>query len=106
MSREAGFRVFGGEKTLLPHSALLTLFNSRDIEGHLFRTSGRKGLKGRKGRFDSSTARDDASGLYSEMKSSLKSGRPLRPDVLNHVPSVPQISPTREALALALTTAH
>ena len=30
--------------------------------------------------------------LSSEMKSSLKSGRPLRPDVLNHVPSVPQIS--------------
>ena len=76
-------------------NTLRTSPHMRDVEGHLFRTSGRKGLKGRKGRFDSSTARDDASGFYSEMKSSLKSGRPLRPDVLNHVPCVPQISPTR-----------
>ena len=36
--------------------------------------------------------RDAALGARAEMKSSLKSGRPLRPDVLNHVPSVPQIS--------------
>ena len=78
---------------LLDARGLRTSPHMRDVEGHLFRTSGRKGLKGRKGRFDSSTARDDASGLYSEMKSSLKSGRPLRPDVLNHGPCVPQISP-------------
>ena len=36
--------------------------------------------------------RDAALGARAEMKSSLKSGRPLRPDVLNHVPSIPQIS--------------
>ena len=77
-----------------------------DIEGHLFRTSGRKGLKGRKGRFDSSTARDDASGTHSEMKSSLKSGRPLRPDVLNHDPYVPQISPRPPRAAFGEKSNH
>ena len=71
----------------------------RDVEGHCSGRPDERDLRDARDDFTAPAHPSSSLGPGSKTKPSLKSGSPLRPDVLNHDPSVPPSSPSEKGRA-------